>query len=352
MAWLTLGCALLDLAGRRWFVRIASAREWVTLSHDDLIALGRASHFIQNLGALFGLITLTSTLTGFLHPAAPVPTPQRVGLAGFAGVFLPTVFLSTILPVERTTPIVVLVACGAASFLAVLFALGALRWSAPPALRLGAIALAFAAFFGFAATVFLTLSRLVLWDVGYALGMTFRQIGEVAWLLSLLAFVLTSWPRQRPRSVQLGVLVGCALATAAMLWGLGAMHRRASPQLFSDLAYGASHLDLALESHPVLYLGAFATLFTFGLAGLGASVASRRHSAAGLIFLVCAGYAPTTPLTLLFQSLGVAFIARAMVGEAMQRGQATLQPLHELDAELEAAPEVPSGPSDAEPTTH
>lgn len=335
--------------GRRWLVRIASARDWITLSHDDLIALGRGSHFVQNLGALFGLITLASTLTGFLHPAAPVPTPQRVGLAGFAGIFLPTVFLSTVLPVERTTPIVVLVACGAASFLAVLFALGAFRWSAPPALRLGAIALAFAAFFGFAATVFLTLSRLVLWDVGYALGMTLRQIGEVAWLLALLGLVLTSWPRQRPRSVQLVLFLGYTLAAGTMLSGLGAMHRRASAQVFLDLAYGASHLDLALESHPVLYLGAFAALFTFGLAGLGASVASRRLGAAGLVFLICGGYAPTTPLTLLFQSLGVAFVARAMVGEAMRRGHATLQPLHELDAELDAAPDASA---EVEPTTH
>ena len=304
---LTLACALFDLIGRRLVVRVLSDRSLATLSHDVLVDLGRGTQFVRNLAAFAGLVALASALGGFLHPRAPVPTPQRVGLAGFAGVFLPTIFLSAVLPVERTTPIVVLVACGASSFLAILFALGAVRWRGPVLLRAAVGGLATAAFFGFASTVFLVLARLLLWDTGYSVGLTLRRVGEVAWLATLVTSALVAWPIDRSRRVQAGTAVAVAL------------------------------LELALDSMPVAYPALVLASLPFGLAGLASGDAGRRFAGAALLFLAAGGFSPSTPLTLLFQALGVVLLARALVGEAMANEPA-LPSLRTLEAELDAEP--------------
>ncbi|MCA9616178.1 MAG: hypothetical protein H6720_21205 [Sandaracinus sp.] len=336
---LTLACALLDLVGRRLVVRVLGDRDLASLSHDVLVDLGRGSNFVRNLAAFAGLIALGSALTGFLHPRAPVPTPQRVGLAGFAGIFLPTIFLSAVLPVERTTPIVVLVACGASSFLAIVFALGALRWRGPRGLRVGAVTLAFASFLAFAATVFLVLARLLLWDTGYAFGMTLRRVGEVGWLATLVLCALVAWPSDRSRNVQVATGVGAFALAGAGAFGLATLWRRASPELYADLVYGATHLELGFESLPVAYPAAVLVAMPFGLAGLVSGDSARRFAGGALLFLATAGFAPTTPLTLLFQSLAVVLLARALVGEAMA-DDPEMPSLRALEAELDAEPTV------------
>jgi hypothetical protein len=334
---LTLACALFDLIGRRLVVRVLSDRSLATLSHDVLVDLGRGTQFVRNLAAFAGLVALASALGGFLHPRAPVPTPQRVGLAGFAGVFLPTIFLSAVLPVERTTPIVVLVACGASSFLAMLFALGAVRWRGPVALRAAVVVLALAAFLGFASTVFLVLARLLLWDTGYSVGMTLRRVGEVAWLATLVTSALVAWPIDRSRRVQAGTAVAVALASGGAVVALAALFRRASVELYADLVYGATHLELALDSMPVAYPALVLASLPFGLAGLASGDAGRRFAGAALLFLAAGGFSPSTPLTLLFQALGVVLLARALVGEAMANEPA-LPSLRTVEAEFDAEP--------------
>lgn len=334
---LTLVCALVDLFGRRLAVRVLSDRSLASISHDVLVDLGRGTQFVRNLAAFAGLVALASALVGFLHPRAPIPTPQRVGLAGFAGVFLPTIFLSAVLPVERTTPIVVLVACGASSFLAILFALGALRWRGPALLRVAVGLLATAAFLGFTSTVFLVLARLLLWDTGYSFGMSLRRVGEVAWLLTLAATAVVAWPSDRSRRVQVALAVVASLASGGALVALATLFRRASVELYTDLVYGATHLELGLEAMPVAYPGLVLACLPFGLVGLVSGDAGRRFAGAALLFTAAGGFSPSTPLTLLFQSLGVVLLARALVGEAMAREPA-LRSLRELEAELDAEP--------------
>ncbi len=341
LAGLALVCAQLDLLGRRLVVRVVGDRDFASLSHDFLVDLGRATHFVRNLAAFAGMIALVSALIGFLHRRAPVPTPQRVGLAGFAGVFVPTIFLSTVLPVERTTPIVVLVACGASAFLAILFALGALRWSGPGLLRAAVGTLALAAFLGFASTVFLVLARLSLWDTGYQLGMWLRRVGEAGWLLTLVGCGLIAWPADRSRRVQVGA--GLAVFVLATLGSflLGALWRRASAELYADLIYGATHLELGLQMLPVAYPSVVAIVLPIGVVGLISRDTARRFAGAALLFLGAAGFSPTTPLTLLFQSLGVVLVARGLVGEVMASTPSlpSLRALEaELDAELDVAP--------------
>jgi hypothetical protein len=56
-----------------------------------------------------------------------------------------------------------------------------------------------------------------------------------------------------------------------------------------------------------------------------------------LLFLAAGGFSPSTPLTLLFQALGVVLLARALVGEAMANEPA-LPSLRTVEAEFDAEP--------------
>ncbi|HJK94833.1 MAG TPA: hypothetical protein RMH85_13440 [Polyangiaceae bacterium LLY-WYZ-15_(1-7)] len=348
---LALAAALLDLLGNRVVLRVATDREVSGLSHGTLVDLSQGGAFVRNLTALAGLGALGFALSEFLQPKPQVGLAHRIAMAGFAGIFLPTIFLAAVLPPERTTSMVVLFAAGAANVIGLLLGFGAAHWKVSLPLRVGLGAAASTAFFGFASLVFLIVAALTLWESGYPLGMGLRRAGEVAYLVLLACLLAASWPRDRRPRVQAGLAL-LALALAGVLaWGFADIAERVTTETFRDLLYGAVHAELFAESAPALYVGFVAAGIGAGVAGLFSGSPVRRQAAAALLFLVAAGYAPTTPLTLLLFALAVTLLARAAIAGSTLRWlrEVRSDDLMAIDRELDAELAEAEGAKPSEP---
>lgn len=342
LALLAALASLLDLFGTRLWVRVLSNREVSGLTHGVLIDLKRGGDFVRNLAAVAGLIALALALTEMIQPRAHGGLKQRVGIAGFAGIFLPTAFLATVLPAPRTTPVVVLFAAGAANLLAVVLGISSLRWPGPRVRRVALAGVAATAFFAFTSTVILLIGRITLWSAGYPLGVALRRVGEITWLLSLLGFAWAFRPRGLPRARWVPAAIGGGAVAIAALAAFVSARRHLEPEAHAQLLYGALHADL-LVGVPWVYAAVVATAAGVGVAGALAPEPSDRQGAAGLLLLLSAGFAPTTPATLLMMVLGVTLVGRASVARstlAHLRGRA--QELKELQRELDDAEVAPA----------
>jgi hypothetical protein len=243
-----------------------------------------------------------------------VSLPSRIGLAAFSGILLPTLFLATVLPSARTTPPIVLLAAGAADVLAVLLAAAVIGRRGPLSLRLGMMCFASAALLGFSAIVLGIASSLLGLSAGYSLSGRLAQLGELAWLLFPLAFGVALWPRgagpkQRLRLV--GALSVAALALAIFFWAQMSLRSH-----FGDVFYGLTHLELFLESAPVIYGPMIALGMGVVTLGLLSPVAADRQLGAGLLLLAAGGFTPRAPILLLYLSLGALLLTRGCLARA------------------------------------
>ncbi len=312
LALLAAVASLIDLLGTRLWLRVLTNRELSGLTHGALIELKRGGDFVRNLAGVAGLIALALALSEMIHPRGHGGLLQRVGIAGFAGVFLPTTFLATVLPAPRTTPVVVLFAAGAANLLVVLLTLATLRWKGALRRRMALASLAVAAFFAFTSTVLLLVARVALWSEGYPVGVALRRVGEGAWLLALLAlaWLYGPWALRGVWRV-VAALGGLAVAGAAFTI-LTAARRNLEPEPYEELLYGALHGDL-FSGLPWVYAAVVAVAAGAALSGAFAPDGPARQGAAGLMLVLAAGFNPTTPVTLLMMVLGVTLLSRAAV---------------------------------------
>jgi len=318
LGWLAVGAALFDQLGNRLLLRILGEREFSGLEHGTLITLGQLGDMLRNVAAVAGMITLGIALSEFIRPRPFITTRRRLGLAGFAGVFLPTILLATLLPTRRTTGEVVLFAAGAANVLAALLGACAMQWRGPRLLRLAIGAAVLMSFFAFGSLVVLLVGKATLWSGAYPLGMALRRAGEVAFVLATVTMGLSAWPRRRPRSIQLAMAVVGALVALLPLLLISRFQPQVEPEVFQSVLYGALHFELLLESAPFVYVGAVTFALGLGVAGLAAATKARRQLAGATLLLLASGYAPTTPVTLLMLVLGVVLATRALVAASAQ----------------------------------
>ncbi len=303
--------ALVDLFWNRVAVRVVGAAD-----QDAAIAFQRAGVFPRNLAAVAGLIALIAGLFTFLRMAGYSGLPRRLAVSSLAGVLTPAFVLALIVPKERVSILVVVVALGASNALvflvgtvAVRFAAGARRWAAAAAMISGALVL----------TVLVDLSvRSVAEFAGAVpIGLLAHHGGEAAWHLvpPLVLAALFRAPPGAPRSeatpppqamlAVAGVLVVGVLALA--LYGEHALHAHR----FATLVYGALRLTLAPE--PLAWLNGLTVGvgLAAALVGLGSSSPARVQLGAAAALWLAAGYAPRAPGQLLDFALAGILLARA-----------------------------------------
>ena len=321
--------AFADFTVTRLAVRLAAAGE-NPANHLLLVRLATVGELLRNLAALAGLLALTVMVLDFLRPERPLPLMQRLGVAGFAGVFLPTVLLATILPAGRTTPQVVVFALAAANLMVALLGLTAFRHWARRPLRIGLIALAFTSIASVSAGILQLLSPVAGW--AFPISQAFRRAGEVTWLLSLGALALTAIPTQLGATRRGLALVFGAAAGAVPLGLALALRPREAGSAYEDVLYGATHLELLLGRTPTLYLTLLALALAGAFAGLFSPAPARRELAFGVISVAAAGYAPSTPSTLLMLVVGAGLVTRAYLSAAHPPAPSLLAVERELDA--------------------
>ncbi|MEM9068522.1 MAG: hypothetical protein AAGE52_08445 [Myxococcota bacterium] len=321
LAGMATAAGVVDLLWTRLWVRVLSDRQISGLSIADLVELKRGGDLIRNIVGIAGLVALGVALTQFIQPRPSVPLMQRIGLAGFAGVFLPTVLLAIILPADRTTALVVLFASGAANILAVLLSVASFQRGIALRARFALVSIALTAFFAFASTVILLVGRITLWELGYPLGMLLRQIGEAAYLAALVLLAFSCWPRDR-KGAALALPGTFGVIAAASTFGVFVLaYLPLEDETFGGLLYGAMHADLFAESAPLSYAVVMSIAFGAAAMGLFSREPAVRQGSLGTMLLAAAGFGPTTPLTLLLLVLAVALVARSIVSQVELHAQ-------------------------------
>ncbi|MEM1416302.1 MAG: hypothetical protein AAGH15_15445 [Myxococcota bacterium] len=339
LAGLAALAAYADFLFSRLTLRLAASGEGA-LSHASLVRIAQLGDLVRNLAALAGIVAMSLAVVDFLRPGRQLPVSQRVGIASFAGIFLPTTLLAAMLPEARTTPRVVFFALGAAHVMVMLLGGSAFRWPAPRTMRIGLVALTLTAFAALGAGVLQVVEGAVTW--AYPVSQALRRTGEVTWLLGLAMLARSAFPTPLPRVRRILVTMVAGLVGALPLL-VGTVFRRAtSGTAFEDVLYGATHLELLLRRAPTLYLTVLAVLLTAAFAGLFAPTPARRQLALGILSLAAAGYAPTSPSTLLMMALGMMLVTRSYLAAAAIHGSMPLartEPsLLEVARELEGEP--------------
>ena len=300
--------ALADLAINRVALRTLGG----TLTHDELLVLSQWGHLPRNLAAIAGLVALTLALLAVLRTPMHAPVRRRLSIAGFAGIFLPTTALATLLPAERTSDQIVLFAVGAANVLAVLLGLTAARRPAPWGIRAGTALISVSAFFAFVALLVSVVEPLAHTAFGLAANAVLRRIGEVCFLIAPIA-IGASLSTRRPRTTRdkVALAVGIVTFLVAACVGWWGLDELASD--FGIVLYGAARVELFLESAPFLYVVVLAAALGIGARAVVASDPALRQAGTGLLLLVAGGYAARSPGRLLMTVLAIALIARSCI---------------------------------------
>jgi hypothetical protein len=307
LGYLVCVAAFLDVVVNRWILRSLDPER----SRDLQFDLQRWGALPRNLAAVAGVVALAAALIAFVRLPGYAPIRRRLSLAAFAGIFLPTVTLATMLPREYTSTQLVIFGIGAGNILAILGALTALRRPGPVGLR---IALGVAALHCFLAVLALLLGIVEQFsDIVSLVVLLLRRLGEALWLTIPFAAAATVLPRaDRLRSrdgIALGISGVSAMITAIALT-IAALALRED---FGVVLYGAFRLDWALDLWPLLYVVPIAVYVGVAVLALLGRDDATRQIGAGLLLLCCAGHAPRAPVRLLFLVLGVMLLGRAAI---------------------------------------
>jgi hypothetical protein len=303
--------ALVDLFWNRIVVRVAASAD-----QDLGISLQRAGVFPRNLAAVAALVALIGGLYTFLRMAGYAGLFRRLSVSSVAGLLMPAFVLAIVIPKERVSILVVVVALAASNLLVVLlgsvavqYAAGLRRWASACATASGALVL----------TVLVVASVRSIAESSAAapIGALAHYGGEVAWhsilVLSLFALFRAHKGASRSEGAPPGRLaLGMAgllvvLILAASLYGESRLHAHR----FATLVYGALRLTLAPESVAWLNGLPVGIGVAAALVGLFSSSAARVQIGAAAALWLAAGYAPRAPGQLLDFALAGLLLARA-----------------------------------------
>ena len=289
--------------------------------HALLLGYARWGALFRNAAAISGLVALLWALVTFFWRRGWISVRQRLMLAGFAGIFVPTVLVATLTPAERTTEEVVLFGTGSANVLTVMLGLIALQWRSPPSLRAATALWTSASFLAFGALVMGMVGPEMNWEASYAATRWVRRAGEFIWLLAPLPVAATIVPRKGPRARW---ALGAASVTAVLVTWAFLEWRAAVPATFPTLLYGALRLEFALESVPLGYAVPLALSAAVVAGGFCSRRAADRQAAGAACLFLLAGYSPRSPGLVLMMVLAMALLTRACIA------QATLRSLREI----------------------
>jgi len=303
--------ALVDLLWNRILVRVVAS-----FDQDLSVNLQRAGVFPRNLAAVAGLVALTAGLYTFLRMAGYAGLFRRLGVSSVAGLLMPAFVLATVIPKERVSVLVVVVALAASNLLVVLlgsvaarYAAGPRRWASICATVSGASVL----------TVLVVASVRSIADSALAapIGVVAHHGGELVWHLLpvLVAIALLRVQRGAPPSegpppgrlvmALAGGMVVLVLVVALQGEALLHAHR------FATLVYGALRLTLIPPSLAWLNGLTLGIALVAAFIGLFSSSKGRVQLGAAVGLWLAAGYAPRAPGQLLDFTLAALLLARA-----------------------------------------
>jgi len=280
--------------------------------------LGR---FPRNLAAVGGLVALLFALLGFLRLPGFASIGRRLAVAAFSGIFVPSIVVATVFPYATLRAKLVVFGLAAANVLVTLIGMTAARHRAPISLRLASGLVALTAFVSLAVV---GLGQLLAADprslgwVGALLSsdasrnqsmlLILRHIGEACWVGVVVGgtvTVLHGKPAGRDARYVVAGLLLAATVIAAVLFREEIGHR------FRLMVFGAFRLGIFIDAMPTLYAVPVGTGLAGGLVGLASRRPPVRQLAAGLLLWVAAGYAPHTPIQLLYLVLSATLITRS-----------------------------------------
>lgn len=307
LAYLAAAAAIVDLVVNRWWIRSLDQES----SRDLQFDLQLWGSLPRNLAAIAGVVALAAALITFVRLPGYAPIRRRLSLAAFAGIFLPTVTLATMLPREYTSVQLVVFGIGAGNVLAILAALTSLRRPGPVGLR---VALAIASVSSLTAMLALLFGLMEGYSEIVALGvLLLRRACEALWLAIPFVVAVSILPRieemrARERLALGGGAVAAMFAAAALTSAAIALRED-----FAIVLYGAFRVEWALDVWPLVYLVPIGVYAGVAATALLARSPATRQVGAALLLLLCAGQAPRAPGRLLAMVLGVTILARAAI---------------------------------------
>lgn len=292
------------------------------LEPADLFEIRRFSRFPRNLAAVAGILSLTIAILGFLRFPGFAPIGRRLAVAAFSGIFVPSILVSALLRPEMLRRKLVIFALAAANVLVTLVGMTAVRYRADRALR---IAVGLASATALLTLLFVGIGQLATADSGLFEGvgaflverssgvemvmLGIRHAGELSWIGVLAAGCFTAaYDRGAPGVPQraTAVVVVTAIFAVAILALEDLVGHR-----FRFVLFGSFRFGLAIDDEPSLY----ALPLAVGLAGACAAIVRRdpalRQLGGGLFLWIAGGFAPHTPIQLLYFVLGAVLITRA-----------------------------------------
>jgi hypothetical protein len=231
--------------------------------------------------------------------------------AAFAGIFLPSVAMSTLFERQRTTAETVLFAMGAAQVLIGLAGTTAARASESRYARLLALGCTLMAASSLLSQVLQVASRIQLQVWTLTTQRIAQGVGEASYLLLLCALppmLLPSGSDLRARAARMAGYIALPL----LLGGLYVAERSLG-QDYSLLLYHAQRVSLFIDTYPRLYSVPIALALSAGLAASLGREPLKQQAAAGAVLLVASGYAPFAPGRLLTSVLGAVLVCRTVL---------------------------------------
>ena len=304
----------------------------------DLRALHDLARFPRNLAAVAGLVALVVALFSFLRLPGWAPIVRRLAVAAFTGIFVPCMLVATVLPHAALRPRIVVFGLAAANVLVTLTGMTAVRYRPGAALRLATLLVAMTAFLSLTVVglgqVMMAqhgpLAQLAAFfvrnaDTSQRVLLGLRHLGELCWFGALVGGALAAL-HQRPRGRNTRYVVAALIL--ALTFGLGLYGHSVIGHRFRLMMFGAFRFGLLLDEAPIAYC------IPLGIGVGGALVALAHRSTGqlglGLLLWIAAGYAPHTPIQLLYLVLAAMLITRSAQALDLRTGWQRHQPWAKL----------------------
>lgn len=318
LAVLAVGAALVELL----LARVIWHGLGAILDVPVLLELRRLARFPRNLAAVAGLAATVAALVAFLRLPGYAPIGRRLTVAAFSGVFLPCIAVAALQPAASLQKKLVLFGLAAANVLVTLVALTAARYRPERLLRAAVWLASMSAFVTLigAGLGHVTNAQGGIWgSVGAVLAynpqaaetvlLVLRHAGELSWLGVLVACgVATVWDRG---SGNVRARIAFAIVLTIALGAALALLHQAIGYRFRFLLFGSFRLGALVDALPVAYAVPLAIGLAGGVSGVVRTDSSLRQMGAGTLVWLCAGFAPHTPIQMLYLVLGALLLARA-----------------------------------------
>lgn len=289
---------------------------------DALRGLRDVARFPRNLAAVSGIVALVFAILSFLRLPGFAPIGRRLAVAAFSGIFVPGVVVATMFPYASLRRRLVIFGLAAANVLVTLLAMTALRNRPHGGVRIASGLVA--------ATAFLSLILVGLGQIAYSeVGAPFewlsailsanptttqrallglRNVGEVCWMGMLAATAFTILHRRdEGRNTRYGVAAVAFVIAVAAVIATGELvgHR------FRLVLFGSFRVGLFLDVMPSAYALPIGLAIASGVVGLAQRDGATRQLAGAVLLWLAAGYAPHTPIQLLYLVLSAVMLTRA-----------------------------------------